>query len=163
RPLTEIRVPRSVQDAVQRRTTKMSVSARHILALAAVVGRGFDFALLLALSTLSEAELVGVLKELIAEQLVVEESSDHFAFRHALVREAIYADLLGRERAALHRTIGETLERLTKRRPEQHLPELAYHFSRAGEWAKARSYARRAGDRALQLDAPRAAVEQFTC
>src|SRR5262249_18602332 len=49
------------------------------------------------------------------------------------------------------------------RRPEQHLPELAYHFSRAGEWAKARSYARRAGERALQLDAPRAAVEQFTC
>ncbi len=162
RPLAEIRIPRSVQDAVQRRTIKMSVSARHVLALAAVVGRGFDFSLLLTLSELSEIELLAVLKELIAEQLVVEESSDHFVFRHALVREAIYADLLARERASLHRTIGETLERLAKQSVNQHLPELSYHFSQAEEWARALTYARRAGEQALQFDATRAAVEQFT-
>jgi predicted ATPase len=42
---------------------------------------------------------------LIAAQLVVEESAEQFAFRHALTRQAIYADLLVRERKALHRRI----------------------------------------------------------
>ena len=38
------------------------------------------------------------MKDLIAAQLVVEESAEIFAFRHALTREALYAHLLARER-----------------------------------------------------------------
>ena len=55
---------------------------------------------------MDEADLMAMLKELIAAQLVVEETADHFAFRHALTREAIYTTLLLRERQALHRSGG---------------------------------------------------------
>jgi DNA-binding CsgD family transcriptional regulator len=162
RPLSEIRIPRSVQDAVGRRAAQVSESARHVLALAAVAGRRFDFALLLALSGLTEQDLLAVLKELIAAQLIAEESSERFAFRHALVREAIYSDLLARERAALHRAIGTAIEGIAGQSVEQYLPELSYHFFEAGAWEQAQTYAWRAGEQALRLDAPRAAVEQLT-
>ncbi len=162
RPLSEIRIPRSVQDAVRRRAAQISESARRALALAAVAGRRFDFALLLALSNLAEPDLLTALKELIAAQLIVEESSERFAFRHALVREAIYSDLLARERATLHRAIGTAIEGIAAQSVEQYLPELSYHFFEAGAWKQAQTYAWRAGEQAMRLDAPRAAIEQFT-
>jgi DNA-binding NarL/FixJ family response regulator len=161
RPVTELHIPRSVHDAVRREIARASEPARHILRLAAVVGRRFDFSLLLALTDHTEAEVVQALKELIAAQLVVEESSERFAFRHALVREAIYAGLLTRERAALHRAIGECIERLAAQSTDQRLPDLAYHYAEAGVWESSYIYARRAGEQAIQLDAPRAAVAHF--
>jgi DNA-binding CsgD family transcriptional regulator/tetratricopeptide (TPR) repeat protein len=95
-----------------------------------------------------------------AAQLVVEEAVDHFAFRHALTRRAIYTDLLVRERRALHLTIAEVLERLYPD-PETYLPVLAYHFYQAEAWDKALSYAQRAGERAVAQHALYAALEQF--
>jgi DNA-binding CsgD family transcriptional regulator len=162
RPLAEIRIPHTIYDAVQRGAAQISAPARRVLTLAAVVGRRFDFTLLLTLSDLQEAELIAALKELVATQLIVEESSERFAFRHALAREAIYAGLLARERVALHRTIGEAIERLAVESVDQHLPELAYHFFEAQQWEQAFTYGRGAGEHALLLDAPHVAVEQLT-
>jgi predicted ATPase len=103
KPLGELHIPRSVQDAVQQRTDLLSRDARRVSILAAVAGRRFDFALLQALTKHDEDQLLTLIKELIAAQLVVEESEEQFAFRHALTRQAIYADLLVRERKAPHR------------------------------------------------------------
>ena len=139
------RVPRSVQDAVQRRAERLSPAAGRVLTLAAVAGQRFDFALLQALAGLDEDDLLGRIKELIAAQLVVEASADQFAFRHALTRQAIYAQLLARERRRLHRTIAETLERLYGDARDAHLAELAYHSAEAEDWERALGYARRAG------------------
>ncbi len=109
--LRELHIPRSVRDAVQQRTAHLSESARQVLHLAAVAGRHFDFALLQELTQQDEAQLLRLIKELMAAQLVVEESAEQFAFRHALTRQAVYGQLLVRERKALHRTIAETFER----------------------------------------------------
>ena len=110
--VSELRIPRTVQDAVQRRTARLRPESRHLLELAAIVGRRFDFALLQELAGADEPTLLAAIKELIAAQLVVEESADRFAFRHALTRQAVLAELLARERLALHRTIAETMERV---------------------------------------------------
>lgn len=114
------------------------------------------------IATLSQAGRQGVVmlplaKELIAAQLVVEASTEQFVFRHALTRQVIYSDLLGRERQALHRTIAETMMQLyrTSARLESYLPELAYHFYEAGVWDKALEYVQRAGEKAHALDTPR--------
>jgi predicted ATPase len=130
--------------------------------MAAVAGRRFDFALLQQITQDEEQELLTLMKELIAAQLVVEESEEQFAFRHALTRQAIYTQLLLRERKVLHRTLAETIEQLFAPTLDAHLTELAYHFYEAGIWEKALSYAQRAGVRALALYAPRAAIEQYT-
>ncbi len=153
-PLQELHIPRSVADAVKRRLDQVSDAARQVTTLAAVAGRRFDFALLQQITHVDEQELLLLMKELIAAQLVVEESEERFAFRHALTREAIYSQLLLRERKALHRTIAETMEHLFAPALDAHLTELAPHFYEAGVWDKALVYAQRAGEKALALYAP---------
>jgi DNA-binding CsgD family transcriptional regulator len=160
--LSELHVPRSMQDAVQQRTDRLSEDARRVLIHAAVAGRRFDFALLQQLTHHDEQELLSLLKELISAQLVVEESEERFAFRHALTRQAVYTDLLVRERKALHRTIAETMEHLYAPTFDAYLADLAYHFYKAGAWEKALEYGQRSGEKAQAIYAPRAAIEQFS-
>ncbi len=160
------RVPRSVRDAVERRTAQLSAAGRHTLSLAAVAGQRFDVELLKALTGADESELLQSIKELLAAGLVIEESADRFAFRHALTREAVRAGLLARERKALHRAIAEAHRAgpwpVTDRSLEAHVADLAYHFYEAEVWDRALLYAPRAGEQAQALYAPRAAVEHFT-
>src|SRR6266581_2303114 len=160
--LRELHIPRSVEDAVQERTDQLSESARRVLTLAAVAGRRFDFGLLQQLTDYDEQQLLVLMKELIAAQLVVEESAEQFAFRHALTRQAVYADLLVRERKALHRRIADTMERLSVSSLDAHLADLAYHFYEASAWEKALAYGQLAGEQAQRLYAPHAVIEQVT-
>ncbi|HET7036169.1 MAG TPA: AAA family ATPase [Thermomicrobiaceae bacterium] len=161
-PPDERHIPRSVQDAVRRRVDRLSPDAAHLLKLAAVAGRRCDFILLESLTTHDEQQLLALVKELIGAQLLVEEAPDRFAFRHALTRQAIYSSLLARERRHVHRAIVEALEQLHPDAAESHAIELAYHAFEAGEWQRALDYASRAGQQALALYAPQAAVEQFS-
>lgn len=162
KPLSTMHLPRSVQAAVQQRVALLSEQAREVVTLAAVAGRRFDFALLLHLTRAQESVLLQALKELIAAQLIVEESAEQFAFRHALTRQAISTQLLARERQALHRVIAEAMESLYAPTLEAHVVDLASHFYEAGVWAKALAYGWQAGEKALRLYAPQAATEQLT-
>jgi hypothetical protein len=69
---------------------------------AAILGRRIPFDLLAAVTGSGEDELIAILRHLVAENVMVEEEPDLFAFRHALTREAIGGRLLGRERRRLH-------------------------------------------------------------
>jgi DNA-binding NarL/FixJ family response regulator len=158
RPLERMHVPRSAVEAVRRRLSGLSSAAREVASLAAVSGRRFDFALLHALSGQDERSLVALVKELLSAQLVVEESADAFAFRHALTREAIYAELLVRERVVMHRQIAAAIERLNATALDSVVETLAYHSYEAGDWPRARLYAARAAEHALALSAPREAL-----
>jgi DNA-binding CsgD family transcriptional regulator len=166
KPLGELNIPRTVQVAVRRRVELLSPAAQHLLTLAAVAGRRFDFELLQRLTTHDEPALLALIKSLIAEQLVVEESAETFAFRHALTREALYADLLARERKALHGLVADAQEALAQQRGrhayEAWAADLAYHFYKAEQWAQALVYAQQAGQQAQRLYAPRAAIEQLS-
>ncbi len=162
KPLENLRIPRTVEDAVRRRAARLDGDVRETLQLAAVVGRRFDFALIEALTGHDERTLLRYLRELIAVQLVVEESADTFAFRHALTRRAVYAELLARERRALHRRVADALERLHADVPGRFLADLAYHCHAGEEWQRSLDYARQAGEQAQAMHAPRAAVIQFT-
>ncbi|MDQ6830721.1 MAG: tetratricopeptide repeat protein, partial [Gemmatimonadota bacterium] len=161
RPLEHIRVPRTATEAVGRRLAGLSAAAREMASVAAVAGRRFDFGLLEELTQHDEAELLSLLKELVEAQLVVEESADRFAFRHALTREAMRARLLARERVALHKAIASALERRYDGVAHDLDDALAYHTFEAGAWEPARRYALRAADHALTLCAPREALQQL--
>ena len=162
--LEDLHVPGSVVDAVQRRAARLSPPARETLSLAAVVGRRFDFRLLQWLTGYPESELLSVIKELIAHQLIVEETAERFAFRHALTRQAIYGELLARERKALHHRVATTLEQLAQTTGEldAYTADLGYHTAAAGIWDRALVHASRAGERAQAMHAPRAAVDHFS-
>lgn len=161
RPLENVRVPRTATEAVGRRLAGLTAEARSVASIAAVAGRRFDFALLQSLTRHDERELLALVKELVDAQLVVEESADRFAFRHALTREAMRGRLLARERVALHRAIADALERQHSGNVHDADDALAYHTFEAGAWEQAREHSLRAAARALALSAPREALQHF--
>ncbi len=138
KPLDELRIPQSIHEAVARRTALLSSAATDVLTLAAALGRHFDFAVLQQATGHDEATLLALVKELIAVQLIVEESAEQFAFRHALGRAAVYNGLLARERRVLHRRLAEALERANS---AVYVPDLARHYAEAQIWDRALHYA----------------------
>ena len=157
RPLTSVQAPRTAVEAVRRRLSGLSVPARDVASVAAVAGRRFDFTLLQELTGHDELTLLALIRELMSAQLVTEESSDRFAFRHALTREAILGELLARERTALHRSVADLLEQKGGAE-ETYIESLAYHAYNARDWTRAYDTARRASAHALSLHAPREAI-----
>ena len=160
--LDQLHIPRTVQDAVQRRSARLSAPAAAILKLAAVIGRHFDFSLMQQLAGLDETRLLELVRELIHAQLITEISPERFSFRHALTRQAVYSQLLGRERQSLHGNIAGMMVRLFSEGSELNEANVAAHFYDAGDWQPALEYSLLAGDRALSLCAPRAAVEHYS-
>ncbi len=156
-----IHIPESLQAAVDRRTAGLGAPARGVLVRAAVAGRRFDFALLQALTGLDDVALIACIRELVAAFLVVEESPNTFAFRHALTREAIYAGLLGQERIVYHRAVANALADLPEAGEGPRLVELVHHYQAAGAWPEVRALAPRAGAHAAGLHAPRAAAGYY--
>jgi predicted ATPase len=149
-PPAELDVPRSVHDAVHRRTARLEQATLQVLTRAAIIGRRFEFGVLCEVTGMAETDLLDRLKELVDAQLLVEESADRFAFRHELTREAVNATLLRYERRNYHRLTAEAIERLYPQALDAHTADLAYHYFRAEVWPAALEYARRAGERALE-------------
>jgi predicted ATPase/DNA-binding CsgD family transcriptional regulator len=161
RALPPLAVPATVKEIILRRTTDLEPATGALLSYAAVIGRRFEFELLQQLTGLGEAELVRALDTLIGRQLIVEErgDEDRYSFRHALIREAVYDDMLGRERRMKHRAVLQALE--TSASGELPIDLLAYHSLQARELAQATRYGRMAGDRAARMYAFREALAHY--
>jgi predicted ATPase len=86
-------LPESLRDVLLARTDRLSDATRHVLQVAAVGGRRVPHALLGAVAGLPDGELDAALREAV-ERHVMEVDGDGYAFRHALLRDAIYDDLL---------------------------------------------------------------------
>ncbi|HWO94557.1 MAG TPA: AAA family ATPase, partial [Dehalococcoidia bacterium] len=155
-------IPRTVQATIEARIALLSPGARRVLLWAATIGRRFDFAFLSVLEGIQEEQLLAVLRELVAAQLIVEVSADRFALRHALIGEAVQARMLRRERRHLHLRVADAMERFYAEDLDQHLADVAEHYYRAQAWSKVLEYAQRLGSRAQALHAPRAAIDCFT-
>ncbi|HEX2914505.1 MAG TPA: AAA family ATPase [Chloroflexia bacterium] len=162
--VTRTEIPRSIFEAVYLRVSGLSPQARRLLTLAAVAGRRFNITLLQEILQWKEEKLLVLLKELTGAQLVVEESAEQFAFRHALTQQAVVSQILLRERQVLHRSLARSLERLAQSSPlkEKYLEDLAYHCYEAEMWEKALKYSRESGEKALALYAQQAAIEHLT-
>ncbi|HEX7243206.1 MAG TPA: AAA family ATPase [Longimicrobiaceae bacterium] len=123
-----VEVPASARESILRRTAELDAPAAEALRYAAVIGRRFDFELLHRLTGLDEGVLLRALEALVAQHFVAEETDgppDRFTFRHALVREAVYGSLLGRDRRRRHREVLEALEEAGA--SDEALDALAYH------------------------------------
>ena len=86
-------VPDTLSDAVLSRARRLSTPTRNVASAAAVIGRSFDFDLLTAVTEAGPDEVAGALREL-QERYFVLPGADAvtFDFRHALIRDTLYAD-----------------------------------------------------------------------
>jgi DNA-binding CsgD family transcriptional regulator len=104
-------LPETLRDALLARFERLPTAAQEVARVAAVVERPMSHALLTELSNLPDDELMAGAREAVAHQLLVTHTDGTYAFRHALVGEAIYEDLLPGERTALHAALAAVLER----------------------------------------------------
>jgi hypothetical protein len=138
-----------------------------VLQLAAVAGRRVDHQALSAVSGQPVGELVGLLREAVAHHVLAaaEDGSESYAFRHALVQEAIYDDLLPVERVPLHAEYARALTARTEARPEgptaQELGQLAHHWYAAHDLGAALLASVAAGQAAEDTDAPSEALQHY--
>jgi hypothetical protein len=95
-------VPSGLADVLLIRFEQLSDTAQQVLRTAAVAGRRVEHDLLRDAVQLPEEELESALREAVGRQLLVPGDDDTYSFRHALIREAVYADLLPGERVRLH-------------------------------------------------------------
>jgi DNA-binding NarL/FixJ family response regulator len=142
-------VPQTVREVVITRLARLTEGARQLSRLASVIGRTVSHDLLAELANLSEVDIGGSVRDLIHHGQLVTAGDDGYAFRHALIREAIYADLLPGERRAAHGRVARLLAgRATP------VAELAHHWDAAGEADEALVASVRAGESASAAFAP---------
>jgi DNA-binding CsgD family transcriptional regulator len=100
--LQDLPLPWNLSEAVLRRLDHLGPAERRVVEAAAVLGERIPFDLLASVTGSDENELIDTLRKLVAGGVVLEDEPDVFRFRHALTREAIAGELLGRERRRLH-------------------------------------------------------------
>ncbi|MBE1490721.1 ATP-binding protein [Plantactinospora soyae] len=100
--LVEQPLPWSLADVLRRQVDDLDPVSHRIVEAAAVLGHRIPFDLLADVTGTAEDELIAVLRDLVTRGVLVESGDDEFAFRHALVREAIADQMLGRQRRRLH-------------------------------------------------------------
>lgn len=107
--LVEQPLPWSLAEVLRRQVDDLDPVSHRIVEAATVLGHRIPFDLLADVTGASEDELVAVLRDLVTRGVLVESGEDEFAFRHALVREAIADQMLGRQRRRLHEAALEVL------------------------------------------------------
>src|SRR5581483_6094723 len=120
----------SLREVLLTRVERLGAATRGVLRAIATIGRVCDESLIAEVTGLSPIELDNGLHEAVAHRLLVV-SGEGYDVRHALLREALHAELLPGERARLHLAVAAALER----RDEP--AELARHWYAAGERGRA--------------------------
>jgi DNA-binding CsgD family transcriptional regulator len=150
-------LPDSLRDTLLARVEARSTVVRDVLRIAAVTGRTVDHGLLAAVAELSEDDLTAALREAVENYLLAPDcATAGYSFRHALLREAVYSDLLPGERRNLHLRLAETLsaQPALAGAKAAGAGELAHHWYAAGELPPALAGFVRAAVAAEDLSAP---------
>jgi ATP/maltotriose-dependent transcriptional regulator MalT len=132
------RLPSTLRDALLLRVERLPEVTRGLLRILAVAGR-LKHDHFVAVCEAGEDELATGLREAVEAQVVQVGRDDRYGFRHALLREVIYDDLLPGERAELHLRLARALEATLPE--DDHLAiraaAVAHHFNAAGDQPQA--------------------------
>lgn len=155
------RMPLSLQALLAERLLSFSDDEREMLYRAAVAGQTFDAAFVAGIISEPLDRVLHVLQRAVRAGLAVEqrEIENRFAFRHALIRQALSDQLVLALAAPLHVRIAEAIEAAPD--AQNRAAELAYHWSAARNAAKARFWSESAGDAAWNVFAYRDAIRCY--
>jgi DNA-binding CsgD family transcriptional regulator/tetratricopeptide (TPR) repeat protein len=128
------RLSPSLREVALGQVAALSESAQHVVRVACIAGRSVDHDLLVKVAGLGPTESAGIHETLRHHVLMLEPDTDRFRFRHAIVREAVYDEVLPGERRRLHRIYAQILAAAMAGGPPDaaSAAELAYHWDRAG-------------------------------
>ena len=142
------RLSARVEDSVGRRLDRLAPHSRHLVNIAATIGRDFSFELIHRASRLGDAEAAMAVDELVRRHLL-EAVGDRLDFSHEWIGRVAYRHLLSPLRASAHQAIAEALE--GRGEPFGELSnEIGGHYGRAGNWRRALPHLARSAEIAVQ-------------
>jgi class 3 adenylate cyclase/tetratricopeptide (TPR) repeat protein len=165
---SEVPVPDSVQGIIAARLDALDGQEKMLLQAASVIGRTFWPDGVAAVASIGREEVDNTFRALDRRGLLRRyrpspDGESEYAFRHALVRDVAYGQISRARRGEKHLLAARWFESLG--RPEDHAETAAHHYLAALEYVRAiggdvepfaehaRESLRRAGDRALALNA----------
>ena len=155
-------VPDHLSDLLLARIDALAAGPRAVLRLASVNGTRLDTATLADLAELDQTRMEGYLREAL-DAHVLRQAGESLEFRHPLLREATYDDLLPDERTRIHGRLAKILQAGVDADPEPGvaaLSRLAFHWNAAHDLPRTLAASVRAGLAAKRLGAAEA-VTQF--
>ena len=157
-------IPATLQQSLMARLDRLG-PAREVAQIGSVIGRGFSYGLLRDVTGMEDTPLQAALERLAEADIVLVQGlppESDYRFKHALIQDAAYENLLKSRRQVLHRRVAEVLlnSDVSAAAPEPEL--LAHHFTQAGLNDAAIEWWGKAGQRSLERSALVEAVGQFT-
>ncbi len=150
-----VALPWTLVDVLLARVERLSEGAQRVVRVASVAGRRVPHATLLEVAELSETELEEALREAVQHHVLVaaqDRGAEVYMFRHALLREAVYGDLLPGERVRLHSAYARRLAGQHGRRGMA--AALAHHSMESHQLPQALAASVQAAQEAKQAGAP---------
>src|SRR5262249_2817720 len=129
-------------------------------AVAAIIGREFEFALVQRAADLSDHDAARGVEELVRRRLV-QAVDDRLDFTHDRIRNVAYSRLLPPSRKVLHGAVARAIETLYIAARDVHAPALGLHYREAGVWDRAVVFLARAAAQALSRSAYRNAAAWY--
>jgi DNA-binding CsgD family transcriptional regulator/tetratricopeptide (TPR) repeat protein len=155
-------LPPSLRDTLLARIELLAEPTQQVLGAAAAAGARVGHELLAEVAGLPEAELLAGLREAVsAHVLLVDAGDGAYGFRHALVKEAVYVELLPGERTRLHARFAAALAGRDGGGDPRLAAELAWHWYAAHDLERALPAAVEAGRAAERAYAFAEAQRQF--
>ena len=136
-------LPRSLRDTLEERLRRLEGDARQVIQVASVAGPRVDHRVLAEVAGMTDARLTAALRQVVEHHLLVPTPPDEppgYAFRHALVHEVVYEELLPNERTQLHATYARAIEgdgARGQRGASGWAAQVAYHWLRAHDLERA--------------------------
>ena len=164
----DLNPPEAIRELVARRVSRLPEDVIYLLQAAAVAGPECEAGIVAEAAELTPGQRLDAFDRAEESRLlrrVGEGVRDRYAFTHALVRDAIYGELLRGRRVRYHHKIAVATERAHADALDTYVNELAHHYFMGAALAdadKAIHYCMAAGERALRLLAFEEAVGHFT-
>jgi DNA-binding CsgD family transcriptional regulator len=155
-------LPASLREAMALRLERLPADARTAVRVMAAAGRRVHHHLLTRAAGRTDEELSAALREALdAGVIVAVHDQPIYEFRHALLREAAYAELLPGERQELHAVLASELEADPELGGAAFAGELAHHWHAAGDRERTLIASIRAGSEAERVYANHEALLHF--
>jgi tetratricopeptide (TPR) repeat protein len=158
-----LRVPETLSDALMERLDRVAPS-RKLAQIAAVIGREFSHAVLSAASQIDKDDMQSALSLLEQADIIYRVGVSpfiRFAFKHVLLRDAIYDSLLRSKKQQIHADIAAIFERDFPELAENQPEVLAFHYQEAGNQQEAIRCWFKSGQRALTHSGNVEAIANF--
>ncbi len=153
-------LPLTLREVVLERLKPLPPEDRLVLVVAAVAGDRFDPEIVADASGRTVAEVLEAFRRARDLRLILEDArGEGFSFRHALMREILYHELLAPEARTVHARIASALEHRAD--DAQSAVQLAHHFWEAGDLKGAARYSEAAADAAEHAGAHEDASEYY--